>query len=238
MEFTIRTASGTQTTQVDRAGGRVRFVIGTPDAHALAWSVFAEAKERDLYLTVRTRAQKSKWSFHDSGDWRLQHVDLHVAATGAERIVDQWSRPSPDENGVVPVVTINTPTSALTLSEAVKKTPVWVSACDASEIIYVHIAILTRPDVVLPAASEERIIGAIPLADQTLAVVVAGTRHPTTNEIEQIRSAAFEAAAAQPGLDPNTDRIALHGHTDTGHRFVWDIPADPTLVGWFSDPPE
>lgn len=227
---TIGNADGEQVVPFLRPGGELRFAIGTPEAHGLLWKLGVSRRDLDVYLIVRTRRTLSKWSFHASGDWRLQHIEEHVAATGVERIVDQWRRPEPDQNGHIHVFAIHTPGDGIRpvapnpLTRRVK----WIPAPPSDRIVSVHIMML-MPDRRIDLPEGSYILAVIPLVDGSGIVVVVEEQPILPLHVKMFQAIRSQARSMQAGQLQPHDRVTGHGES-AGFHYVWDIVIDPVGV--------
>ncbi|MGC5224493.1 hypothetical protein ACPW96_18160 [Micromonospora sp. DT81.3] len=210
--------------------GTVRFAVGAPDAHGLVWRVWANALKRDLYLTVRNDVV-SKWSFHASGDWRLAHLEGIVKQTGAERIVDQWQRPEPDEHGITHALTIHTDDLIGASPGGVPRPDevVWLSASAPGYSVKVDI-VMVELEHPVGVRADESILGAIPLSDDTIVLIIAGVK-PISADLRALHNAHREAAYRTWALKSRSDsRLLFTGQYEAGLRWVWDVAMFPDLV--------
>jgi hypothetical protein len=87
----------------------IRFAVGEPGLRSTVWRVWANLNKSDVYLASRRAAGISKFSLHESGDWRQQWVredpeHMVYAHIGHEpvpdgRILNRWERPPANKVG-------------------------------------------------------------------------------------------------------------------------------------------
>jgi hypothetical protein len=95
------------------------------------WRLWTASTTSDLYLSVRDEwnGGNSKYSFHASGDWRLQYEYAEATKLGVSRIVDRWERPNPSSDGLILVTRILTPSDDIVLNVKAEK--------DADKIMWI-----------------------------------------------------------------------------------------------------
>lgn len=130
----------------------------------------------DFYLSVRDRFNggDTKYSFHASGDWRLQYEHSRAQALGVHRVLDQWEKPAPGPNGGVLVARIMTPSDDIV--DTGREEPdadkiIWISPGPPSTINVIVILLIPagRPFSPPPDAFP---ISALHLVDGSLVVAL------------------------------------------------------------------
>lgn len=76
----------------------VRFSVGEPGKRSSVWRLWGTKKTNDLYLASRASAGIFKYSFHASGDWRLQGL-AHEAWRGPGSLVRPDRHPERPRTG-------------------------------------------------------------------------------------------------------------------------------------------
>ena len=88
-----------------------RFAVGSPEAHGATWALTCARRTNDVYLSTREHGGgDSKWSFHQSGDWRLQYSRSKAEELGIPRVLSQWNRPATGALGYTEMIRILLPT--------------------------------------------------------------------------------------------------------------------------------
>lgn len=156
--------------------GALRFAAGEPGYRATIWRLWSTANTDDVYLASRQSAGEFKVSLHQSGDWRLQAIDLskdndtHFGNLDPEqgRVLHRWSRPAPDEAGWTRAVSIHVPSEHISEvpRDAVRCTDVrWIKAPPAGRTLLFEV-------VLVPVEAEQVVVRAFDLAPADFAAVV------------------------------------------------------------------
>jgi hypothetical protein len=101
-------------------GFKLRFAVGIPDGpQSSVWSVFTGAGKSDVYVANRQIASILKFSFHESGDWRLAFTEPYASGRVAsgeqrgDRVEHRWVRPPETQPGWTHAASILIPVSDL-----------------------------------------------------------------------------------------------------------------------------
>ena len=159
---------------IQAPGGAVRFALGDAVAYPTVWRLWSSKTDADLYLAARDERHgtDSKYSFHASGDWRLAYDPPAAAVRGVDRVLSQWERPAVNEDGLIPVTRILTPSDDIVLrarpyGAAAKVT--WLTPAPVGSVNALVVAIARPGKVNLPA--DATLVAALALSDRSLALV-------------------------------------------------------------------
>lgn len=111
-ELTVHSVDGSAyALPIQAPGSAIRFAVGVDGAHGMVWRLWSSTRDTDLYLAIRDgrNGGDAKYSFHASGDWRLQYEYSRAQALGVHRVLEKWDRPPLGANGAIDVARILTP---------------------------------------------------------------------------------------------------------------------------------
>ncbi|MBF0673079.1 MAG: hypothetical protein IR160_10905 [Salinibacterium sp.] len=174
---------------VQAPAAAVRFAVGTPSGHGFVWRLWSSMHTPDFYLAVRDgrKAIDSKYSFHASGDWRLQYEYSEAQALGVHRVLEKWQRPAPAVHGAIEIVRIMTPADDVVESDPPEP--------DASKIIWVEpgpkrtlnvfFLQLVPAEASFSPPSDADLVAALQLADESI-VLLLHTIGPLTHVEEDM----------------------------------------------------
>lgn len=204
----------------------MRFAVGAPDGHGFVWRLWTSVHTPDLYLAVRDRRHgtDSKYSFHASGDWRLQYEYSEARALGVHRVLDKWQRPAPAEHGAIEVLRIMTPADDVVKTgppESDAEKIIWITPGPSRSINVVLLRIIPAGASFSPAADAD-LVAAVLMSDGSFALVLHTIGRMTYVEedmFHQIRQATSEnpPPGTPEGYVPRTDptyRSQGFMHTD------------------------
>lgn len=198
--ITVRTADGhSYDVAIQAPGAAIRFSVGSPDAHGMVWRLWSSPHTPDLYLAVRDRFNggDAKYSFHASGDWRLQYEYSRAQALGIHRVLEAWERPAPGENGAITVARIMLPSVDIVVTgrpEPDAAKIIWVPSGPAGAL-NVLVLFLVPPGADFAPPSNAPLIAAMHLADGSTVLLVRAVLPMTPIEddmFQQIRHLAGE----------------------------------------------
>lgn len=229
----------------------LRFATGVPGHRSTVWRLWGAKNADDVYLASRASAGEFKVSLHQSGDWRLQAIDLRKENdthfgnldAGQGRILHQWRRPAADEAGWTRAVTIRVPFEHLSAvpSDTVKFADVrWIRAPKPGQTLLFDV-------VLAPMNADQATIRTFDLDPEDFAAVVDVCRLPggeivlvlaftvptpagTLEEIdEQLQRYAADGFAAPETWDrsPESAPRALAFHDDSGVLVLSDLGLGP-----------
>lgn len=240
----IQLADGsTERIDLSGPGGVERVAVGEPGRRGSVWRIWANRGSSDLYVAVRNIAGVQKYSFHESGDWRLQWTTPEVATrwTGDDdRRVDQWRRPDEDPKGWTVALTIWVPHGELGTiggDDPLSKSTTFVPEARRGEVTAIRI-VVAKAGGGIAELKRTVPIGGFTLANGEVVLILAA-RRPMTDEqaawLDQHRERALVVAAhAVGGATADNTRMALFGTAATLDRFVFDLNARRGLA---ADPP-
>ena len=162
-------------------------------------------------------------SLHESGDWRLQAIDLrrendtHFGSVSPEqgRILHQWPRPEADEAGWTRAVTIRTPAEHLASipDDRVKYDDVrWIQAPPIGYTVYFEV-VLVRLD------ADRAVIRTCDLEHGDSAAVVDTIRSPGG---EVVLILAFTSVTPPGGLDDLDAQLRQYAASGAATPDAWD----------------
>lgn len=226
----------------------VRFSVGEPGKRSSVWRLWGTKKTNDLYLASRASAGIFKYSFHESGDWRLQliardHRDgpafaYHGLKDG--RLLDRWSRPA-SRGGWTEMLSIWVPWSDLI---AIPNDPEpgvdaqWMTAPKKHHAVEFRLFLIDRDagayefTNALSNGSTFALVNGFVLPNRETCVVTACTQ-PMTSKLRQSMRAARARSLTQvdgSNFDRSAEkgpRTAILSVDEDGHRSLWDLRAVP-----------
>ena len=224
----------TQRVDISGPGGVERVAVGELGRRSSVWRIWANRSSSDLYVAVRNIAGVQKYSFHQSGDWRLQWSTRSAATqwTGLdERRVDQWRRPGEDQKGWTVALTIWVPHGDLGTiggDDPLSKNVTFVPDPQPGDVAAIRI-IVAKPGGGLAELKRTLPIGGFTLANGEIVLILAAMRQMTDEQsiwLEEHRRRGLEVARQKirPPAFENT-RMALFGTAATFDRFVFDLNA-------------
>lgn len=218
---------------LDGPGGEFRVVVGEPNRQSGSWKIWSPPRKSDVYVAVRAIGGYQKWSLHESGDWRFQWVnDERAKQFGkATRIIEQWQQPGEvGDTGWTKGFSILVRQKDLVHvadPERVPNSAIRIPEPPEGHVSGIHVA-MARPNMGYVPTPGQLPLGGITLADGR-ALLLLVTVQPVIEEQDQSVDAAIRAtveASAKAGLDlakTSAPRMALFGHSEDGHRSVWDV---------------
>ena len=200
--LTVKQANGdSYDIPIHAPGAAIRFAVGTPDAHGAVRRLWSSPHTTDLYLAIRDQFNggDTKYSFHASGDWRLQYEYSAAQALGVHRVVDRWERPAPGPHGGILVVRIMVPADDIVATgrqEPDAAKIIWVPSGPASSLNVVTILLIPagRPFSPPPDAFP---IAAMLLADGSLVALLQ-----SVGVVTPVEEHAFALLREQAALNP------------------------------------
>lgn len=231
----VQLADGsTERVDISGPGGVERVAVGEPGRRASVWRIWANKGSSDLYVAVRNIAGVQKYSFHESGDWRLQWATLEAATrwTGRDdRRVDQWRRPDKDPNGWTVALTIWVPHGELGTvdgDDRLGKNVTFVPEAERGDVTAMRI-IVAKAGGGIAELKRTVPIGGFMLANGEIVLILAAGRPMSAEQaawLEQHRQRA--RVVGRKAIDRSTaenTRMALFGTAATSDRFVFDLNA-------------
>lgn len=229
----------------------LRFAVGEPGYRGTIWRLWGSANADDVYLASRNRAHEFKVSLHESGDWRLQAVDLrkdndtHFGDLIPEqgRIIHRWTRPQADEAGWTRAVMIRTPSEHLASipDDRVKYEDVrWIQAPPAGYTLYFEV-VLVQLDAEravirtfnLEPGDSAAVIDTIQLPGGEVVLVLAFAEVTPPDALDELdaqlqRYAASESAPPDTwDQSPGSGPRSLLSHDDEGMLVLSDLASAP-----------
>lgn len=205
----------------------LRFAAGEPGHRGTVWRLWGAKNADDVYLASRTSAHEFKVSLHQSGDWRLQAIDLRKENDthfgnldpGQGRILHQWARPAADEAGWTRAVSIRIPSEHLSVVpfDGVKYTDVrWIKAPPQGHT-------LTFEVVLVRANPERAVVRTFDLRPQEFAAVVDAVCLPGGEVALVLAFTDPTPAGALQKLEAPFQRMEAGGHAAPE---TWDRSAE------------
>lgn len=232
--LTVSRADGSSyTVPILGPGSVARFSVGAPNAHGLVWRLWSAPNTADLYLAVRTKgAGDSKWSFHASGDWRLQYEQSRAAELGVDRVLHRWRRPEPGPLGMIEVIRVVVPTDDIVENKVavpeVSKVE-WVPPAQPSRATLLHIFVVPTGSSMHPPSNAD-VVHAMTLSDGSLVLVLASASDIPA-DLLGIFKQARDTVIPPPGVPedwmPRSDpeyRCVVNAVTANGdEHHIWDL---------------
>lgn len=190
-------------------GAAVRFAVGTPDAHGMVRRLWSSPNTTDFYLSIRDQFNGGdvKYSFHASGDWRLQYEQSKASTLGVHRVIDRWERPAPGPHGGILVARIMVPSDDIVptgKSEPDAEKIIWVPPGPPSSVNVIVIMLIPVGRPFSPPANAYP-IAAMNIADGSLIVVLRAVGPMTIVEED-----AFSRLRDQARLNPPPGASSPH----------------------------
>jgi hypothetical protein len=229
----IREDGSSFTIDILAPGSAVRLSIGTPDAHGMVWRLWTSPNTPDLYLSVRDEFNggDSKYSFHASGDWRLQYEYARAQALGVNRVLDKWERPAPNASGAIVVARIMLPSDDIVatgkpVADAGKIT--WI-APGAPHALNVLVVLLVPAGAQFAPPSDAPPVAAMTMSDGSFVVVVHAIGPVTPVEEDM-----FDKVRQQASLNPPPGTSAEYiPRSDPNYRcegFLRSVDGDDLVI--------
>ncbi|WP_404433899.1 hypothetical protein LG299_05165 [Microbacterium lacus] len=160
--------------EVQAPGDLWRFSVGSPEAHGATWALTCARRTNDVCLSTREHGGgDSKWSFHQSGDWRMQYSRAKAEELGVSRVIRQWDRPSPDGLGYTEMIRILLPTDDI-VSGATELTRLskveWIAPAPGGMVTVILICVIA-PGAQVPLPSDLTPLRLIALHDGAIVMV-------------------------------------------------------------------
>jgi hypothetical protein len=211
-------------------GGVERLAMGDPGNRSAVWRFWANRNSSCVYVGVRTLTGAQKYSFHQSGIWRLAWAtrDEALRYTGSpDRLIDRWSRP-PDRLGWTPALTIWVPHGELSPTADADRPSSgaqFLPAPKPGKISGLQLMIV-RPNLGIVTLRRALPVCGFALRNNEAAIVVLtvqGFDAEQATWIDEHRARARAVALRRVGKDLSATRMALYGATADGSRFVYDL---------------
>lgn len=176
---------------IQAPGSAVRFAVGTPDGHGFVWRLWSSVNTTDFYLAVRDRLMgiDSKFSFHASGDWRLQYERSEAQALGVHRVLESWERPMPAAHGAIEVLRIMTPADDVVETGATEPDAgkiIWVEPVPTGSLSVFFLQLVPTGASFSPPSNAD-LVAALLLADGSTVLLLHSFGTPTHVEEDMFR---------------------------------------------------
>ena len=218
---------------VQPPGDLWRFSVGLPEAHGATWALTCARHTNDVYLSTREHGGgDSKWSFHQSGDWRLQYSRPKAQELGVSRVLSQWNRPSPDAFGYIEIIRILLPTDDIVpgATELTRLSKVeWIAPAPAGKMTAILICVVA-PGFQVPLPMDLTPLRLVALQDGSIVMVfraeaeIAGYEplfQRARQDILQMPVPGGDSWAATR-TDPNA-RGMVNATSSEGRHEIWDL---------------
>jgi hypothetical protein len=193
----------------------LRFAAGEPGRRGTVWRLWGAKNADDVYLASRASAHEFKVSLHQSGDWRLQVIDLrkendtHFGKLDPERgrVLHQWARPAADEAGWTRAVTIRVPSEHVSVvpNDGVKFDDVrWIKAPQPGHTLVFEV-------VLVPINAEHAVVRAFDLHPDDFAAVVDVIRLPGGEVVLVLAFTEPTSSGALKEIDAQLRQYAADG---------------------------
>jgi hypothetical protein len=218
-------------------GASVRFSLGNAEAHPFVWRLWTSKSTTDFYLAVRETRHgvDSKYSFHASGDWRLQYERSVAETRGVPRIVSQWRQPDPDEDGTTFVTRILTPTNDIVTRNSPERDATKITWITPAPTGWINAFVfkMTVPGNDVSPPSDAPLIAAMQLPNGALLLVLhaSGPSDPVAlHAFDHMRREAAKnpppgsPSAYTPRADPEYRCLVdAHEGAPDGPVSIWDL---------------
>lgn len=218
-------------------GAAIRFALGAAEAHAMIWRMWTGSTTRDIYLSVRDgrNGGNSKYSFHASGDWRLQYEYSEAIKRGVPRVLDRWEQPAVDSDGLIFVTRILTPSDDIVVNVKPEKDAAkidWITPAPSGMLN--GLAILMAPPASQPSLpANAYLVAAMSMADGSLVFVFHSASEIQPHEEDIFARIRQEAARNPPPGSPATYvpradpeyrcQVNAHEGEEKGPHSIWDL---------------
>lgn len=225
----------------------LRFMVGEPGHRASVWRLWAGRNTDDVYLGDRQSIRYAKFSFHQSGDWRLQYTseDRHEVLTPqvsepveGDRIIRRWAEPPPRPNGWVHAASISTSSRDVVdvprdlqgddSTIRIEAPPPGWSAEFMVFLVTPDLAAIDLGQFLSGKGSMVAILGGFILSSGRTLVLIARTVpippgvYSTLREVR--RKAIQQHSGTSWSLAPESaPRSYLHNERDDGPIMMWDV---------------
>lgn len=218
---------------VQAPGDLWRFAIGSPEAHGATWALTCARRTNDVYLSTREHGGgDSKWSFHQSGDWRLQYSRSKADELGISRVLSQWNRPTPDALGYTEMIRILLPTDDIVpgAKELTRLSKVeWITPAPAGMMTVILICVVA-PGVQAPLPRDLTPLRLVALHDGSIVMVFRAEAEINgyaplfqRSRDDIVRMPAPDAGSWAPSrTDPNA-RGMVDAVNSEGRHEIWDL---------------
>lgn len=221
---------------IQAPGSAIRFSVGTRTAHALIWRLWSSPKTTDVYLSVRDKwnGGDAKYSFHASGDWRLQYEYSKAQELGTHRVLERWTRPAPDSRGAIDVTRILTPSDDVVpnvTAEPDADKVRWILEGQPGTLHILPILLVPSGEPFSPP-SDADLVAAMALTDGSLLLLLHAI-----NEMQPFEADIFQRVRVEnskypppgspsdyvPRADPEYRCEVSSRAADSGEHSIWDL---------------
>ncbi|RKE59962.1 hypothetical protein [Microbacterium sp. AG238] len=218
---------------VQPPGDLWRFSVGSPEAHGATWALTCARHTNDVYLSTREHGGgDSKWSFHQSGDWRMQYSQAKAEELGVSRVLSQWNRPAADSLGYTEMIRILLPTSDIVpgAKELTRLSKVeWIDPAPAGMMTVILICVIA-PGTQVPLPSDLTPLRLIALHDGSIVMVfradaeIAGYAPLFQSSRTDIRRLPAPGGGAwRPSRTDPDARGMVDAVSGDGRHEIWDL---------------
>jgi len=240
------TGNGSHLHRLSEDKATMRVCVGSPGRRSSVWKCLRGKNSCDIYFGTRTSFSEFKFSFHESGIYRLARntsargdatfpVQSMVKGSTDPRLIDRWTRPEWSEAGTSELVSILIPHEDLIFypNDGVRWDDVtWIPPAPhgwLSEIQYVRV----QPNQGLIALMDLEADCNVGVADGLIlpdgSVVVAHWRTSSISpdkqdELAELRTTARADVAPVWDLSPSSGPRAMYWQvSNTGTPVLWDL---------------